>query len=83
MATKNLIVHTLWIIQMYEIPRAKPPIQNCLGYLFRERVGIMNLSPECLIYWASGFFLSGVDTEIDTESHGELFFCTHSNKEKC
>lgn len=25
---------------MYEIPRAKPPIQNCLGYLFRERVGI-------------------------------------------
>lgn len=38
MATKNLIVHTLWIIQMYEIPRAKPPIQNCLGYLFRERV---------------------------------------------
>ena len=42
MATKNLIVHTLWIIQMYEIPRAKPPIQNCLGYLFRERVGIRN-----------------------------------------
>lgn len=41
MATKNLIVHTLWIIQMYEIPRAKPPIQNCLGYLFRERVGII------------------------------------------
>lgn len=40
MATKNLIVHTLWIIQMYGIPRAKPPIQNCLGYLFRERVGI-------------------------------------------
>ena len=34
----------------------------------------MNLSPECLIYWASGVFLSGVDTEIDTESHGELFF---------
>ena len=34
----------------------------------------MTLSPECLIYWASGDFLSGVDTEIDTESHGELFF---------
>lgn len=44
MATKNLIVHTLWIIQMYEIPRAKPPIQNCLGYLFRERVGIITES---------------------------------------
>ena len=27
----------------------------------------MTLSPECLIYWASGDFLSGVDTEIDTE----------------
>ncbi len=38
---KNLIVHTLRIIQMYEIPRAKPPIQICLGYLFRERVGII------------------------------------------
>lgn len=40
MATKNLIVHTLWIIQMYEIPRAKPPIQNCLSYSFRERTAI-------------------------------------------
>ena len=45
MATKNLIVLTLWIIQVYEIPRAKPPIQNCLGYLFRERVGIILLFP--------------------------------------
>ena len=40
MATKNLIVHILWIIQMYEIPRAKPLIQNCLGHLCRERVGV-------------------------------------------
>lgn len=43
----------------------------------------MNLSPECLIYWASGDFLSGVDTDIDTESYGELFFCTHNSKVKC
>lgn len=28
----------------------------------------MTLPPECLIYWASGDFLSGIDTEIDTES---------------
>ena len=48
MATKNLIVHTLWIIQMYEIPRAKPPIQNCLGYLFRERVGIITTNTKPL-----------------------------------
>ncbi len=41
MATKNLIVHTLWIIQMFEIPRAKTPIQNCLGYPFQERVGMI------------------------------------------
>ena len=40
MATKNLIVYILWIIQVYEIPRTKQPIQNCLGYVLRERVGI-------------------------------------------
>lgn len=40
MATKNLIVHTLWIIQMHEIPRAKTPIQNCLSHSFQERMEI-------------------------------------------
>ena len=42
MATKNLIVHTLWIIQMWQIPRTKIPIQNCLSYGFQKRVGIRN-----------------------------------------
>ena len=33
---------------MYGISRAKPPIQNCLGYLFRERVGITDRNAENL-----------------------------------
>jgi len=61
MATKNLIVHTLWIIQMYKIPRAKPPIQNCLGYLFRERVGV--IVETLKIRMVTGFFMLDYDLE--------------------
>ena len=32
------------------------PIQNCLSYSFRERVGIMNYNPEPFILGASGVY---------------------------
>ena len=47
MATKNRIVHTLWIIQGYEIPRAKASKQNCLGCVLREQVGIITNKKLC------------------------------------
>ena len=54
MATKKLMVYALWIIQMYEIPRAKSPIQNCLSYLFRDQEGIKfaKIAPENAIIYA-------------------------------
>ena len=44
MATKNRIVHRLWIIQITTIPRDKISKQNCLRFLYQERVGVINLS---------------------------------------
>lgn len=41
MATKNRIVHRLWIIQITTIPRDKISKQNCLRFLYQERVGII------------------------------------------
>lgn len=40
MATKNRIVHRLWIIQITTIPRDKISKQNCLRFLYQERMGI-------------------------------------------
>ena len=60
MATKKLIVHILWIIQVYEIPRAKVPKQNCLGQVFRERVGIIPKLYSLPIVADSGFSLSAI-----------------------
>ncbi len=42
MATKNRIVHRLWIIQITTIPRDKISKQNCLRFLYQERVGVIN-----------------------------------------
>ena len=42
MATKNRIVHRLWIIQITTIPRDKISKQNCLRFLYQERVGMMS-----------------------------------------
>ena len=44
MATKNRIVHRLWIIQITTIPRDKISKQNCLRFLYQERVGIIQMS---------------------------------------
>lgn len=44
MATKNRIVHRLWIIQITTIPRDKISKQNCLRFLYQERVGMMYVS---------------------------------------
>lgn len=41
MATKNRIVHRLWIIQITTIPRDKISKQNCLRFLYQERVGMI------------------------------------------
>ena len=48
MATKNRIVHRLWIIQITTIPRDKISKQNCLRFLYQERVGIITRNPESL-----------------------------------
>ena len=40
MATKNRIVHRLWIIQITTIPRDKISKQNCLRFLYQERMGV-------------------------------------------
>ena len=42
MATKNRIVHRLWIIQITTIPRDKISKQNCLRFLYQERVGVVS-----------------------------------------
>ena len=44
MATKNRIVHRLWIIQITTIPRDKISKQNCLRFLYQERMGMMYVS---------------------------------------
>lgn len=46
MATKNRIVHRLWIIQITTIPRDKISKQNCLRFLYQERVGVSNQTLE-------------------------------------
>ncbi|MBQ3553998.1 MAG: hypothetical protein IJA08_04895, partial [Clostridia bacterium] len=48
MATKNRIVHRLWIIQITTIPRDKISKQNCLRFLYQERVGISPTIAETL-----------------------------------
>ena len=50
MATKNRIVHRLWIIQITTIPRDKISKQNCLRFLYQERVGIKEMSPGKTIF---------------------------------
>lgn len=54
MATKNRIVHRLWIIQITTIPRDKISKQNCLRFLYQERVGMMYETAEHRIN--TGFF---------------------------
>lgn len=65
---------------MYEIPRAKPPIQNCLGYLFRERVGIKILErggfymklKRCLLYFiliACLVFCAGCNRDLPSATN--------------
>ena len=61
MATKNRIVHRLWIIQITTIPRDKISKQNCLRFLYQERVGIIPFFENALI--SRGF--QGFNLETD------------------
>ena len=42
MATKNQIAHTIGIMKVIQIIRAKSYKQICLRFIFQERVGIIN-----------------------------------------
>ena len=49
MATKNRIVHRLWIIQITTIPRDKISKQNCLRFLYQERVGVISIGLDVVV----------------------------------
>lgn len=49
MATKNQIAHTIGIMKVIQIIRAKSYKQICLRFIFQERVGIVVKTPQTRI----------------------------------
>lgn len=72
MATKNRIVHRLWIIQITTIPRDKISKQNCLRFLYQERVGIKEENPMTKYIFVTGGVVSGLGKGITAASLGRL-----------
>lgn len=66
MATKNRIVHRLWIIQITTIPRDKISKQNCLRFLYQERVGIKN---------AANYSMSGENVKKEKITYDKVYIC--------